>query len=180
MNLASKIREVLWREAGDHHSVLWLFIVNDVLGLFIFPARIRTQLLRLFIPGIDRRAIIRAHVIFKSSNVRIGPGTVVSYRVMFDTREGITIGRRVSIGADARFLTSDHDSSDPKRRSGRGFGSPITIGDGSRIAVGSTVLPGVTIGEGVIVGACSVVRSDCEDHTLYAGVPAEAKKPLPV
>lgn len=170
----------MWREAGDHHSVLWLFIVNDVLGMFIFPARIRTQLLRLFIPGIDKKAIVRAQVLFKSRNVSIGPGAVISYRVLFDTREGIAIGRNVSVGADARFLTSDHDISDPKRRSGKGFGASIEIGEGSRIAVGSTILPGVKIGEGVVVAACSVVRADCESHTLYAGAPAIAKKGLPV
>lgn len=180
MSALAKVREIVWREAGDHHSVFWLFIVNDILGLFIFPARVRTQLLRIFIPGIDKKAIIRAHVVFKSKNVKIGPSTVVSYRVMFDTREGIAIGENVSIGADARFLTSDHDASDPKRRSGKGFGAPIKIGDGSRIAVGSTILPGVTIGDGVVIAACSVVRSDCDDHTLYAGAPAKAKKTLPV
>ncbi|WP_427915669.1 acyltransferase [Rhodococcus sp. KRD162] len=159
--------------------MLWLFVVNDVLGLFIFPARIRTQLLRLFIPGIHPRAIIRAHVLFKSKNVTIGPGCVISYRVMFDTRDGITLGNNVSVGADARFLTSDHDVSDPTKRSGKGFGSPITIGDGSRIAVGSTILPGVTIGNGVVVGACSLVRADLDEHTLYAGVPAKEIRKLP-
>ncbi|MBF4478306.1 acyltransferase [Rhodococcus rhodochrous] len=179
MTLADKAREVLWREAGDHHSVLWLFVVNDILGSFIFPARVRTQLLRLFLPGIHRRAIVRAHVIFKSKNVQIGAGSVVSYRVMFDTREGIKIGDNVSIGADARFLTSDHDISDPKRRSGKGWGAPINIGDGCRIAVGSTVLPGANIGAGAVVAATSLVRGELEAHSLYAGTPATKKRDLP-
>lgn len=179
MTLANKAREILWREAGDHHSVLWLFLVNDILGSFIFPARVRTQLLRLFLPGIHRRAIVRAHVIFKSKNVRIGAGSVVSYRVMFDTREGITIGENVSIGADTRFLTSDHDISNPKRRSGKGWGASIIINDGCRIAVGSTVLPGTNIGPGAVIAATSLVRGDLESHSLYAGTPATKKRDLP-
>jgi maltose O-acetyltransferase len=176
----AKLREIFWRETGDHHSVLWLFLVNDVLGSFIFPARIRTQLIRLFIPGIDRRAIIRAGVIFKSSNVRIGPGSLISYRVLFDTREGVQLGRHVSVGADARFVTSDHALDDPDRRSGAGIGAPIVVGDGARVALNSTVLKGVTIGAGAVVGASSLVTRDCDPHTLYLGVPAKAVRALPV
>ncbi|HEY6796556.1 MAG TPA: acyltransferase [Kineosporiaceae bacterium] len=178
--MLARLREILWREAGDQHSVLWLFLVNDVLGSFALPARIRTQLLRLFIPGIDRRALVRARVVFKSRNVRIGPGSVVSYRVMFDTREGIRLGRNVSVGADARFLTSDHELDDPTRRSGRGVGAPIVVGDGARVAVNATVLKGVTIGAGAVIGASSVVTRDCEPHMLYVGAPAKPVRKLPV
>lgn len=177
--LSGKIREIFWREAGDHHSVLWLFIVNDVLSTFLIPSRIRTQLLRLFIPGIHPRAIIRARVLFKSSNIKIGLGTVVSYRVLFDNREGVQIGAHVSIGADSRFLTSDHDMADPLRRSGKGFGKPISVGNGSRVAVGCTVLPGTEIGSGVVLAAGSVARGKLQPNYLYAGSPAAKKRELP-
>lgn len=171
--------EILWREAGDKHSTLWLFIVNDLLGTFLLPSRVRTQLLRLFIPGIHPRAIIRARVIFKSNNIKIGPGSVISYRTMFDTREGIILGSYVSVGADCRFLTSDHDMSNPLRRSGERLGAPISIGNGSRIAVAATVLPGAKIGTGAVVAAASVVRGVVEDNSLYAGTPAVKKRQLP-
>ncbi|MFT4041880.1 MAG: acyltransferase [Gordonia sp. (in: high G+C Gram-positive bacteria)] len=177
--LWSNIQQIVWRDAGDHHSALWLFIVNDVLGSFIFPARVRTQLLRIFIPGIHPRAIIRPKVIFKSNAIQIGAGTVVSYRTLFDNREGVQIGEYVSIGADCMFLTSDHDMSNPKRRSGTRVGAPIRVHDGSRIAVGSTVMRGVTIGPGAVIGAGSIVLGDVEEHSLYVGIPARKKKDLP-
>ncbi|MEI4273942.1 acyltransferase [Klenkia sp. LSe6-5] len=175
----SKAKELVYKEAGDPHTVLWLWVVNNVLASFIFPARIRTQLLRLCGLKLHPRTIVRGRVIFRSANVTAGPGTVISYGCIFDTREGITIGRNVGIGAGVSFQTSDHDMSDPTRRSGKPRGAPITVGDGARIAVNSTVLPGATIGDGTVIGACSLVRGECEPHSLYVGIPAQKKRDLP-
>ena len=44
------------------------------------------------------------------------------------------------------------------------------------IGAGSIILPGVTIGTGAAVGALSLVNSDCEAWTIYAGIPAHPKK----
>ncbi|NKT86641.1 hypothetical protein GS836_24695 [Rhodococcus hoagii] len=46
---------------------------------------------------------------------------------------------------------------------------PIQIGDGARVSTRSVVLPGVTIHPGAAVGAGSLVKHDCEPHSLYAG-----------
>lgn len=40
----------------------------------------------------------------------------------------------------------------------------------------STILPGVTIGEGTAVGAHSLVTKDCEEWSIYSGVPARKYK----
>lgn len=44
------------------------------------------------------------------------------------------------------------------------------------IGVNSTVLPGVIIGEGTSVGAYSLVKSNCEPWSIYAGIPAKRIK----
>ena len=45
------------------------------------------------------------------------------------------------------------------------------------VGAGSVILPGVTLKEGAAVGALSLVAKDCEEFTVYSGVPA---KPLKV
>ncbi len=44
------------------------------------------------------------------------------------------------------------------------------------IGSGSVILPGVTLNEGVAVGALSLVQSDCDEFTVYSGVPAKPLK----
>jgi len=175
-----KAREIVWREAGDRKPVLWTFIVNGVFASTVIPNRIRVQLYRLVGLDIDRTAVVRPGVFFRSENVSIGASTVVGYRVVFDTRQPLTIGERVAIGPSVTFVDSDHEMSDPQRRAGKTVSAPIRIGDGARISTGSVVLPGVTVGEGAAVGAQSLVKHDCEPHTLYVGSPARALRPLPV
>ena len=50
--------------------------------------------------------------------------------------------------------------------------APVTIGDNVFIGINSIVLKGVKIGNNVIVGAGSVVSKDCDDNSVYAGIPA--------
>jgi len=45
------------------------------------------------------------------------------------------------------------------------------------VGSGSVVLPGVTLNEGAAIGALSMVATDCEEFTIYSGVPAKALKP---
>lgn len=45
------------------------------------------------------------------------------------------------------------------------------------VGSGSVILPGVTLNEGVAIGALSLVARDCEEFTIYSGVPIQALKP---
>jgi len=175
-----KIREIVWREAGDRKPVVWTFLVNGVFASTAVPNRVRVQLYRLAGLDIDRTAIIRPGVFFRSENVSIGASTVIGYRVIFDTRQPLSIGKRVAVGPGVTFVDSDHEMSDPERRAGKTVSAPIHIGDGARVSTCSVVLPGVTVGEGAAVGAQSLVKYDCEPHTLYVGTPARPVRPLPV
>lgn len=44
------------------------------------------------------------------------------------------------------------------------------------IGSGSVILPGVTLEEGSAVGALSLVAKDCEEFSVYSGVPAKRLK----
>lgn len=50
----------------------------------------------------------------------------------------------------------------------------IDIGNHSIVGAGSVVMPRVRFGEGASVGALSLVKSDLNPWTLYAGVPVRA------
>ncbi|MEW6530263.1 MAG: acyltransferase [Thermodesulfobacteriota bacterium] len=47
------------------------------------------------------------------------------------------------------------------------------------IGANSVILPGVTIGEGAAIGANSLVKTDCEPWTVYAGSPARRIRTRP-
>lgn len=58
----------------------------------------------------------------------------------------------------------------------KGLNLETTIGDDVWIGYGSIILSGVKIGQGSIIAAGSVVTTDVEPYTIYAGVPAEKIK----
>lgn len=52
----------------------------------------------------------------------------------------------------------------------------IKIGRHCIVGASSVIMPGVTLHDGASVGALSLVKSDLEPWTLYAGTPARALK----
>lgn len=148
--------------------------INGAVGSPFVSPLFRWRILKLLGYEIGN-ARIRNRVWIGSRNIRIGNGTFISDRVVFDTHARIDIGENVDIAMDARFITSTHESSESARRAGRAYSLPITVGDGAWIGAGAMVLPGVTIGERTIVAAGAVVHRDCLPDSVYAGVPATLK-----
>lgn len=48
----------------------------------------------------------------------------------------------------------------------------VLIGEHAIIGCGAVILPDVKINKGAVVGALSVVKQDCDEFAIYAGVPA--------
>lgn len=91
-----------------------------------------------------------------------GIGTVVHKDSIIGN--GVAIGQCVTIGGSpGRSGTTD---------SGTRFHVPH-IKDNVYIAAGSRILGGITIGKFSIIGANSVVTSDVDDFSIYAGQPAK-------
>ena len=53
---------------------------------------------------------------------------------------------------------------------------PVVMRRHCIIGAGSVILPGVILGEGCAIGALSLVTRNCEEFTMYLGVPARKIK----
>jgi acetyltransferase-like isoleucine patch superfamily enzyme len=99
-----------------------------------------------------------------ASRLRIGSLCGFNFGCLFELSAPVTIGNRVSVGHDVRFLTQE-----PARPEGVGRAAPIVVGDGAWIGARCTILAGVTIGAGVVVGAGVTVAKDVPPQTLVTG-----------
>jgi acetyltransferase-like isoleucine patch superfamily enzyme len=98
--------------------------------------------------------------------LRIGIGCGFNLGCFFELAAPVTIGERVSVGHQVRFLTSQWGIP-----SGTNAGrvGPITVGDGAWLGARCTVLAGVTVGAGAVVGAGVTVAKDIPAQTLVTG-----------
>jgi acetyltransferase-like isoleucine patch superfamily enzyme len=104
----------------------------------------------------------------------IGDGTYVGPRCLFGAGGGITIGQRVSFGADVHVLAENHQFNDAAALiqdqgvSRRG----IVIEDDVWLGNHAIVADGVRIGRGAVIGAGAVVTRDVPDGAVVVGNPA--------
>lgn len=88
----------------------------------------------------------------------------------------ISIGNRVKITANVRFITHDGGSFVfrhlERYKDVRRFGK-ITIKDNCFIGNSVILMPGVTIGPNAVVGAGAVVTKDVPPNSVVGGVPAK-------
>jgi dTDP-4-amino-4,6-dideoxy-D-glucose acyltransferase len=53
---------------------------------------------------------------------------------------------------------------------------PVIVKRHTIIGSGSVILPNIILNEGCAIGALSLVNSDCEEFSIYAGIPAKKIK----
>ena len=89
----------------------------------------------------------------------------------------ISIGHKVTVGPDVKFLGGNHDLTfmgghiwDNSQHSALSRG--IVIEDGVWIGSNALILDGAFIGEGTVIGAGSVVTGNLKPWSVYAGTPA--------
>lgn len=103
------------------------------------------------------------------SNVQIGEYCNIGNNAFLDARWGITIGNRVSTGAEVMIYTLQHDIDSPAFDL---VGGPVTIEDYVYIGPRALILPNIRIGRGAVVAAGAVVTQDVPPYTVVGGVPA--------
>lgn len=149
----------------------------------LLPHYRRTAILRKIGMRVGRRSVIEHGITISSGTVTIGENCYIGADILFDAPGGIQIGDNVSIGSRTVILTRDHPiMAGPVRHvrvAENDLDRPVHIGAGSWIGANVTILPGVTIAPASVIAAGSVVTQDVEPDALYAGVPAQFKKPLP-
>jgi acetyltransferase-like isoleucine patch superfamily enzyme len=95
--------------------------------------------------------------------------------------EAITIGNRVTVGANCMIVDTDFHPLDPQRRQDSpldGATAPIVIDDNVFIGMQSIILKGVRIGTGSVIGAGSIVTRDIPPGVIAAGNPAKVIRDL--
>jgi acetyltransferase-like isoleucine patch superfamily enzyme len=132
---------------------------------------VRVGWLRLMGARIDARASIQIAVMVfgPPSRLCIGAESVINPEVRLDARNGLEIGRNVSVSREAFILTLGHDYDDP------GFalkGARVVVEDNVWIGIRATVMPGVRLGAGSVIAANATVTRNTEPWGVYAGTPA--------
>ncbi len=118
--------------------------------------------------------------------VQIGSNSLINYNCSFYVSSGggreqpmIIVGDNTQIGYGSSIICGSHILGPHERRAGTREAKPVRVGNGCWIGANVTILPGVTICDGCVIAAGAVVANDCEEDSLYAGVPAKKIKELP-
>ncbi|WP_295084233.1 acyltransferase [Ruminococcus sp.] len=98
---------------------------------------------------------------------------VISTNCIIDGRRGVYIGQDVVFGGGVHLWTEEHDVNDPQFRVNYNNAQSVKIGAHAWICSDSTILPGVQIGEGCVLATRAVATKNCEEYSVYGGIPAK-------
>lgn len=107
----------------------------------------------------------------KKYGLHISLKSEIKYGIKFPHVNGIVIGDGVVMGINCTIY---HQVTLGGQRKGDGKkGNYPVVGDNVTIFSGAKILGNVKIGDGSVIGANSVVISDIEPNSVYAGIPAK-------
>ncbi|HLV37140.1 MAG TPA: DapH/DapD/GlmU-related protein [Spirillospora sp.] len=142
-------------------------------------------------PGLSLRSTVRSNPLGANHPVILStrrPGAVLQIGADFGMTGGsivaavrITIGDRVTVGANCVITDTDFHPLDPQQRRRSpldGAAAPVVIEDDVFIGMQSLILKGVTIGAGSVIGAGSIVTRDVPPAVIAAGIPAQVIREL--
>jgi acetyltransferase-like isoleucine patch superfamily enzyme len=121
----------------------------------------------------DGSTVLMKGIFDCSGGITIGNNSVINGRCRLDNRGTITIGNFVSISSDVIILTADHDL-DSSCFLGRN--KKVSIDDYVWIGTRVLIMPGISIGKGAVIAAGSVVTKNILPYEVVAGVPAKVIK----
>ncbi len=106
---------------------------------------------------------------FNPKGIEIGNDTIIGDHAFLDGRAPLIIGNHVCISSQVLIYNSEHNINSPEFKA---IEEPVTINDYVYIGARVTILPGVTIGRGAVVASHAVVTKDVPEMVVVAGVPA--------
>lgn len=105
-----------------------------------------------------------------AKGISLEDGVSIGPKVLLDGREGLKLGKSVTIGYEAIIWTLNHDYNDIH------FcvkGGPVEIGSYTWVCSRAIILPGIKIGKGAVIASGAVVTRDVGDFEVVAGIPAK-------
>ena len=155
--------------SGWKTSITWYFI-NHFLAYF--PSRnFRKFMLRLFGAKIGINVTIFSGFHIRApQKLYIEDGCSIGPKVLLDSRNGLKIGKNVTIAYEAIIWTLNHDYNDIDFR---GIGNEVIINEFAWICSRSIILPGVTIGKGAVIASGAIVTKNVGDFEIWGGIPAK-------
>ena len=106
-------------------------------------------------------------------NITIGDDSFINYGCLMSAYSKIEINNRITIAYNCSLITESHNPYSPDFEA---IIKPIIIKDNVWIGANSVILQGVVIEEGSIIAAGSIVNSNVEPYSIYAGAPAKKIK----
>ena len=150
----------------------------NILIIGIIPSfRIRAFLYKnVFLMKIGKGTKIRGFVeLIAPWNIEIGNNSMLGQECKLDGRKGLYIGNNVNISDCTAIWTEQHDIND-ENFACNDKGGKVTIKDRVWLGFRTIVLPKVNINEGVVLASGAIATKDCEEFSLYAGIPAKKIK----
>ena len=145
----------------------------------------RSRLLRSL--GVSMGTESCIHAPFRTANCKpknlsgfltIGDNVYIGMDCLFDFKDRIEIGDRVTLAYRVNLLTHWDPGASAVKELKQPYHAPIKIGNDVYIGTNVCILPGVTLGDGCVGGAGAVVREDVPAHAFVGGVPASVIKML--
>jgi len=156
---------------------------NAVMRLSTMDRRAIVPILRRYGARIGSDCDFEGGVLFHNccdfSKLSIGDGCHVGKRCLFDLRDSVALGDRVTVSMGCTFVTHMDCGRSLLSRTYPPDARPVKLEDDVYLGCGVTVLMGSRIGRGTLVAAGSVVRGDIAPGVLAAGVPATAIRGIP-
>jgi maltose O-acetyltransferase len=184
--ISKGVKKLLRVAVDETHAIHPRYLMLQLL-VTLLPhnalCRVRTLLYRLAGFKIGKGALILGKLTLTSDGpmakmLSIDTSSRINAPFYAELNAPIVIGKRVSIGHNVVFVTTDHDMGNFMERSGTSKFAGITIEDGAWVGACVTILPGVTIGRGSVVAAGSLVTQSIPPNKLAGGVPARTVKSL--
>lgn len=120
--------------------------------------------------------------ILRKKGVKIGEGCEIWKSTVWGSEPYlITVGNRVRITANVKFVTHDGGMwvlRNMKLLENADKFGQIEIGDNVHIGWDVTIMPGVKIGSNCVIGCGAVVTKSIPDNSVAAGVPARVLKTI--
>jgi len=155
-------------------SLIKLFLQNGnknatlLIRIFLASSK-KKDLFNRFIVRALRNRLIKVYGIEIGGHTKIGMGLHIAHPNGIIFGEGVEIGKNVTIYHQVTFGLNNVSSKGD-------INAYPKVGDNCIIYAGAKIIGNIKLGNGTIVGANSVLLTDTEENSVYAGIPAKRIK----